>query len=97
MLLSGDYTTLLAPGLLLVHLDNVVLLHLQGLGGLVIVDAAAVKQEPEGGDGDADPLAVGLLKLAHLGGLLHPEVDLVGVLADDLVKFNLNQARGRTM
>ena len=69
------------PGLLLIHLDDVVLLHLQGLGGLVIVDAAAVKQEPEGGDGDADPLAVGLLELSHLCGLLHPEVDLVTVLS----------------
>ena len=47
MLLSGDYTTLLAPGLLLVHLDNVVLLHLQGLRSLVIVDAAAVKEETD--------------------------------------------------
>ena len=81
MLLSGDYTTLLAPGLLLVHLDNVVLLHLQGLRSLVIVDAAAVKKEPEGGDGDADPLAVGLLELSHLCGLLHSEVDLVTVLS----------------
>ena len=36
---------LVAASLLLVHLDNVVLLHLQGLGGLIIVDAAAVKQE----------------------------------------------------
>ena len=30
------------------------------------------------------PLAVALLELAHLGGLLHPEVDLVGVLANHL-------------
>ena len=30
------------------------------------------------------PLAVALLELAHLGGLLHPEVDLVGVLAHHL-------------
>jgi len=85
MLPSGGHTTLLlSPGLLLVHLDDIVLLHFQGLWGLVIVDAAAVKQETEGGDGDADPLAVGLLEFAHLGGLLHPEVDLVGVLADHL-------------
>ena len=42
---------------------------------------------PEGGDGDADPLAVGLLELAHLGCLLHPEVDFVGVLADNLAKM----------
>ena len=30
------------------------------------------------------PLAVALLELAHLGGLLHPEVDLVGVLTNHL-------------
>ena len=45
MLPSGRTTLLLAPGLLLVHLDDIVLLHLQGLWGLVIVDATAVKQE----------------------------------------------------
>ena len=36
---------LVAASLLLVHLDNVVLLHLQGLGGLIIIDAASVKEE----------------------------------------------------
>ena len=39
---------------------------------------------PEGGDWDADPLRVRLLKLAHLRRHLDPEVDLVGVLADHL-------------
>merc|ERR1740129_2119304 len=77
-------TLLLSAGLLLVHLDDIVLLHFQGLWGLVIVNAASVKQETEGGDGDADPLAVGLLEFAHLGGLLYTEMDLVGVLADNL-------------
>ena len=70
-----------APCLLLVHLDDVVLFHFQSLRGLVVVDPAAVKQEPEGGDGDADPLTVGLLQLAHLRGLLHSEVDFVAVLS----------------
>ena len=50
-----------APCLLLVHLDDVVLFHLQGLRGLIVVDPAAVKQESEGGDGDAHSLTVGLL------------------------------------
>ena len=45
MLPSGHTILLLAPGLLLVPLDDIVLLHLQGLWGLVIVDATAVKQE----------------------------------------------------
>ena len=32
-----------APGLLLVHLDDVVLLHLQSLRSLVIIDPAPIK------------------------------------------------------
>ena len=75
---------LAAAGLLLVHLDHVVLLHLQRLRSLVIVDPAAVEEEAEGGDGDPDPLAVRLLELAHLRGLLHAEVDLVAVLPHHL-------------
>ena len=39
---------------------------------------------PERGDRNTNPLTVTLFKLSHLGGLLHPEVDLVGVLANDL-------------
>ena len=39
---------------------------------------------PEGGHRNTNPLTVTLLQLSHLGGLLHPEVDLVGVLANDL-------------
>ena len=35
-----------SSGLLLVHLNDVILLHLQGLGSLVIVDSPSVKQEP---------------------------------------------------
>ena len=73
-----------AARLLLVHFDDVVLLHLERLRCLVVVDATAVEQEAEGGDGNSDTLRVGLLELAHLSGLLDPEVDLVGVLADDL-------------
>ena len=34
-----------------------------------------------------NPLAVAFLQLAHLGGLLHAEVDLVGVLAHHLKMF----------
>ena len=70
-----------APGLLLVHFDDVVLLHLQSLRSLIIIDPAAVKQESEGGDGDAHSLTVGLLELAHLSGLLHSEVNLVAILS----------------
>ena len=32
-----------APGLLLVHLDHVILLHLQRLRGLVVINSATVK------------------------------------------------------
>ena len=42
------------------------------------------RHSPEAGHRHSDPLAVGLLQLAHLGGLLHPEVDLVRVLSDHL-------------
>ena len=73
-----------AAGLLLVHLDHVILLHLQRLRSLVIVDPAAVEEEAKGGDGNPDPLAVRLLELAHLRGLLHAEVDLVAVLPHHL-------------
>ncbi len=45
---------------------------------------ATISFLPERGDGDADPLGVALLELAHLGGHLDPEVDLVGVLTHDL-------------
>ena len=34
----------------------------------------------------SNPLAVAFLQLAHLGGLLDAEVDLVGVLAHHLKK-----------
>ena len=71
-------------GLLLVDLDDVVLLHLEGLGRLVIVDAAPVEEEAQWGDGDAHTLGVALLELAHGSGHLDAEVDLVRVLADDL-------------
>jgi hypothetical protein len=73
-----------AARLLLVDLDDVVLLHLECLRGLVVVDPAAVEQEAEGADGDADALRVALLELAHLSGHLDAEVDLVRVLSDDL-------------
>jgi hypothetical protein len=74
----------LAAGLLLVHLNDVILLHFKGLGRLVVVDASSVEEEPKGGDGDTHALRVGLLQLSHLGGLLHAEVDLVRILADHL-------------
>ena len=35
-----------APRLFLVHLDDIVLLHLQRLRGLVVVDAPSVEEEP---------------------------------------------------
>ena len=79
-----DVSHAVAASLLLIHLNDVILLHLQGLGRLVVVNASSVEEEAERGDGDSDSLRVGLLELAHLGGLLDAEVDLVRVLADDL-------------
>ena len=39
---------------------------------------------PERGDGDADPLSIGLLQFSHLSGLLDSEVNLIAVLANNL-------------
>ena len=55
LICSGERPAILLlvvpTGLLLVHLDHIVLLHLQGLRGLVVVDPATVEQEPvEGRD-----------------------------------------------
>ena len=73
-----------SSSLLLVDLDDVVLLHFQRLRCLIVVDSPAVEEEPQGRDGDADALRVGLLQLSHLGRHLDAEVDLVGVLAHHL-------------
>merc|ERR1719319_1719827 len=73
-----------SSSLILVHLDDVVLLHLQRLGRLVVVDPPAVEEKAQGGHRHAHPLAVALLEFTHLGGLLPPDVNLVGVLADHL-------------
>ena len=70
---------LVSAGLLLVDLDDVVLFHFQLLGRLVVVDAAAVEEEPKRVDRNADPFRVALLQLAHLRRHLDPgnEADLV--------------------
>jgi len=73
-----------SSGLLLVNLNDVILFHLESLGCLIIVDSSSIKEESKGCDGNSNPLGVGLFQLAHLGGLLHPEVDLVRVLSDHL-------------
>ncbi len=74
----------LSSGLFLVNFDDVFLLHLELFRGLVVVDPPAVEEKPERRHRNPDPLRVGLLQLAHLRRHLDPEVDLVGVLADDL-------------
>ena len=73
-----------APRLLLVDLDDVVVLHVEGLWGVVVVDASAVEEEAEGGGGDAHPVRVRLLQLPHQRSHLHPEVHLVAVLTHHL-------------
>ena len=50
--------------LLLVNFDDVILLHLQSLGRLVVVDAPAVEEEAQRADRDAHSLAVRLLQFA---------------------------------
>merc|ERR1719446_355243 len=78
---SNDF--LQSSRLLLVHLDDIILLHLESLGGFVVVDSSSVEEETQRCDGDSNPLGVGLLEFSHLGGLLHSEVDLVGVLSNN--------------
>ena len=73
-----------STSLLLIDLDHIILLHLQGLRVLVVIDSPAIEEEPEAGNGHAHPLAVALLQLPHLRGLLDPEVDLIAVLANHL-------------
>ena len=69
--------------LFLIDLNNVILFHLKSFGRLIVVNSAAIEQEPQGGHGYTHALGVGLLELAHVGGHFDPEVDLVGVLAHD--------------
>ena len=52
-----------AAGLLLVHLDHIVLLHLQRLRGLVIVDPPAIEQEP--GDKDDNEMMAAHVAYLH--------------------------------
>ena len=47
-------------------------------------DAATVRQEAKEGVGHTNSLTVTLLIIPRLGGLLHQDVDLIGVLADSL-------------
>ena len=43
MLASSNLST----GLLLVHLDDIILFHLESLRGLVIVDPSSIEQKPK--------------------------------------------------
>merc|ERR1739838_304021 len=70
-------------GLLLVNLNNIILFHLEGLRVFIIIDPSSIKEETERCDWHSDPLRVGLLKFSHLGGLLDPEVDFIGILSND--------------
>lgn len=81
---SADLAGAASAGLLLEHLDDVLLLHVQRQRRVAVVNAAAVEEEAQRGERHADAIAVGLLQLAEGGGLLHAKVKLVGVLADHL-------------
>merc|ERR1739838_124408 len=73
-----------SPSLFLVNLNDIVLFHLQGFGIFIIIDPSSIKEKSERYDWDSNPLGVGFLEFAHLGGLLHSEVNFIGVLSDDL-------------
>lgn len=49
-------------------------------GCIVIIEKAAIKNEPEPVDRKVDPLTEDLFEFIHLGCLFNPEVDLVDVL-----------------
>merc|ERR1739838_1260869 len=73
-----------SPSLFLVNLNDIILFHLQGFGVFIIIDPSSIKEKSERCDWDSNPLGVGFLEFAHLGGLLHSEVNFIGVLSDDL-------------
>merc|ERR1719342_1742804 len=58
-----------SSSLLLVNLNDIILFHLESLGGLVIIDPSSIEQETEAGLWDSHPLAVRLLEFAHLCSL----------------------------
>merc|ERR1719220_2315714 len=70
--------------LFLIHLNYVILFHLESLRGLIIIDPSPVEQKPQGCNGDTNPFGVRLLQFPHLSSLLHPEVDFVGILSNNL-------------
>ena len=72
------------PSLLLVHLNDVILLHLQSFRRLVVIDSTSVKEKSERGDRNTNTLGVGFLQLAHQSCLLDSEVNFIGVLAHNL-------------
>jgi len=70
--------------LLLVHFDDVVVLHFESLGCVVIVDSLAIEEETKRGDRHSLTFTVALFQLAHGGCELDFEVDFAVVLADNL-------------
>merc|ERR1719357_2493731 len=70
--------------LLLVNLDDIVLFHLESLWSLVIINPPSIEQKTEAGLWNSNSLAVRLLQFSHLCGLLHTEVNLVGILSNNL-------------
>ena len=77
-------SSLTSTGLFLINFDYVVLFHFQCFWSFIVIDTTSIEQESEGGDGDSDSLAVGLLQFAHLSSLLDAEMDLIRVLAHNL-------------
>merc|ERR1711875_28526 len=78
--------------LFLVNFDNVVVLHLQGLGRIIVVYPFAVKEETQRRDRHALTLTVRFLQFAHRRGKLDLEVNFAVVLTND---FEANVLRGR--
>merc|ERR1739838_636482 len=84
-----------SSSLFLIHLNYVILFHLESLRGRSIIDPSPVEQKPQGCNRDTNPLGVGLLQFPHLSSLLHPEVDFVGILSNNL-EFDVFSVISRT-
>jgi len=72
-----------AARLLLVHLDRILIFHLERFRRFIIVYSATIEEKAQRTDRHANAIRVGFLELAHLRRHLDAKVNLVAVLADD--------------
>jgi len=73
-----------ASRLFLIDFDDVVVLHFQSLGRVIVIDSLSVEEEAKSRDRDSLTFTVALLQLAHGRGELDFEMDFGIVLSHDL-------------